>query len=139
MSDKEMFGVNFEQVLTSKNVSALTKMTVLKLKTNQYMTFAEFLQGLSDPDLEALVRSFDKLSTDDHVVGDVILLAEIVASGEGDSIFNIDDIDQRMSNLGYFVNAVTCESLKRKGLVTLDYTKITFDPAYKDEIFAKVI
>jgi hypothetical protein len=139
MSDKEMFGVNFETVLSSKHVSALTKMTVLKLKTNQYMTFAEFLQGLSDSDLEGLVRSFDKLSTDDHVVGDVILLAEIVASGEGDSVFDIDDVDQRMGNLGYFVNVVTCESLKRKGLITLDYSKITFDPAFKDEIFARVI
>lgn len=138
MSDREMFGVNFEMVLKDKHTSALTKLTVMKLKQQQYLTLAEFIQGLSDSDLAGLVSSFDRLAYDDHVVSDTILLAEIVASGEGDSVFNIDDVDERMGNLGYFVNVVTCESLKRKGLITIDYKNVTFDPAYKDAIFAKV-
>jgi hypothetical protein len=134
---KELFTVNYDKVLSDPSISALTKLTAMELKTQQYLTLAEFIQGLSESDLEGLVQSFDKLS-DDRVINDVIILAEIVASGEGDSIFNNDE-NERMSNLCYFVNVVTCESLKRKGLITIDYKNVTFDPAYKDKIFAKVV
>jgi hypothetical protein len=137
--EPELYGVNFARVLTDKNVSALTKLTVMKLKEQQYLTLAEFIQGLSQADLEGLSLQFDKMTSSELVIQEVILLCEIVASGEGDSSFSIDNAEERLGNLNYFVTVVTCESLKRKGVVVLDYSKITFDPAYRNEIFARII
>ena len=139
MSDTENMSVNFDKVLSSPTIPALTKMTVMKLKENQYMTLADFIKGLSSTDLQGLGDQFERMRDNDLILQDVILLAEIVASGEGDSVFNADDLDARMDNLNYFITVVTCESLKRKGLVTIDYSNVTFDPAYREKEFVRAI
>lgn len=135
----DLITVNYARVLSDPNISALTKMTVMTIQKQQYMTLVEFIRGLSDADLDGLCNQFDRMKGNPMIIQEVILLAEIVASGEGDSALNIDDDKTRYENLDYFIVVVTCESLKRKGLVTMDYTHVTFDPVHRDKAFAKVV
>lgn len=134
--ESDLTRVNYERVLSSPQTSALAKLTVMKLQKQQYLTLAEFMKGLSDTDLQALVQQFDKLDNV-YILQDIVLLAEIVAGGEGDSTFDVDDIELRTDNLRYFISMVTCESLQRKGFVDIDYTKVTFDPAYRNKEVVK--
>ena len=59
----EMMSVNYEKVLKSPEFSSVTKMAIMKLQKQQYVTFAEFVQGLSDVDLDQLTMMFDMMKS----------------------------------------------------------------------------
>lgn len=133
---KGVMSINFDKVLEEPDFSALTKATIRKLKKQQYFSIAEFVQWISTPDLEDLVLRFERMMDDEDVMQDILILSECLAAGEG---FSITDGDDAHKNLNYFMTVVTCESLKRRGLVEMFYNKISLDNLMSEEMFVKLL
>lgn len=127
--------INFDKVLDAPDFSALTKAAIRKLKKQQYFSIAEFVQWIATPDLEDLVWRFERMIDDEDVLQDILILSECLASGEG---FSITDSDEAHKNLNYFMTVVTCESLKRRGLVEMFYNKISLDNMMGEEMFVRL-
>lgn len=127
--------VDFNKVLADPEFSSLTKMTIQKLKKQQYFSIAEFVQWVSTPDLEDLVWRFDRMMDDEAVMRDILILSEALAAGEGADTTGPDSCH---SNLNYFMTVSTCESLKRKGLVEMFYNKISLENIHREDLFVRI-
>lgn len=128
------FVVNYELALKSPKFSSLTKATIRELQSGTYLPLSTWLQKLSSLDLEYIVCAFDKMhdavadETDpSDSTTDLILLNEVLLAGDGYVSAGMDDSIQMFQ---YFSTICICESLKRKGLVELDYSKIGYGSEY---------
>jgi len=120
MNDEEFnengtFSVNLDRIIASKDMLAVTKLVAMEAKNEGYVTVGRFLQQLSDHDLTELLGIAEscKDETNDRV-GELLLIAEILAAGEGLEPAEIDEITKRIN---VFIVLLNVESLHRKGLV----------------------
>ena len=120
MNDEEFnengtFSVNLDKILASKDMLAITKLVAMEAKNEGYVTVGRFLQQLSDHDLTELLGIAEscKDETNDRV-GELLLIAEILAAGEGLAPAEIDEITKRINT---FIVLLNIESLHRKGLI----------------------
>lgn len=135
MDNLELRTVNMDKVLNDPRFSSLTKSVVHKIRKLTYFTLVEFLKEISDIDLQSMIENIDRMNSSTNIAEDLIILNELLCIAEG---ILVESDSESYENLYYFINVIHCESLKRKGFVDIDYTKISFDPSFKDEIFAKL-
>lgn len=109
------FSVNIDNIIGSKDMLAVTKLVAMEAKNEGYVTVGRFLQQLSDHDLQELMSVAESAKDEENDrVGELILIAEILAAGEGLDPGQLDDITKRMN---VFIVLLTIESLHRKGMV----------------------
>lgn len=109
------FSVDLENIISSKDMLAVTKLVAMEAKNEGYVTVGRFLQQLSDFDLHELMSVAESAKDEENDrVGELIIIAEILAAGEGLDPGEISDITKRMNA---FIVLLTIESLHRKGMV----------------------
>jgi hypothetical protein len=131
--DEKDYVINFKELLGNRDIPAVIKMAAMQLQKNSYQHPGEWIQSISDSDLALL----EKLCSDCSRVGtaeaekssvSVGMLSLVLSTGEGMTI------NQEMLRSS-FVNVITfiaAESLKRRGLVEINYENMSFAPETAD-------
>lgn len=131
------FTVNLDRIIASKEMLAVTKLTAAKAKMEGYITVGAFLQQLSDPDLNELMFICEAGMDDTNErLGEVLLIAEILAVGEGIEPGTLSQVTQRMNT---FIVMLTIESLYRKGLVKVYHNNMSLGEDAGDKIIVEKI
>ena len=129
------FTVNLDKILASKEMLAVTKLTAAKAKIEGYITVGVFLQQLSDPDLNELMFICEAAMDDTNErLGEVLLIAEILAVGEGMEPGTLSQVTKRMNA---FIVMLTIESLHRKGLVKVYHNNMSLGEDAGDKIIVE--
>ena len=131
------FSVNLDNIIASKDMLAVTKLAAMEAKAEGYLTVGRFLQQLSDHDLNELMDIAEscKDETNDRV-GEILLITEILAAGEGLEPATIEEITVRMNS---FIVLLTVESLNRKGLVRVFHNNMSLGDDAGDKIIVERI
>lgn len=119
---KEGFTINYQKIVDEKSMLSVTRLLAIFMMNNPYIVVGDFLKNISDIDLNILVKIIDAGEEHDNF-GDLMLLAEMLATGEGLDHGNLDTIHQRVNQ---FLLFITCESLSRKGLVKIHHKNMSF-------------
>lgn len=142
MSD-EIRGVNLQRVIEHKEINSLIKYVAMTIKESGYYSLSLFLRTISNSDLQSLVEDLEMvkhvndLPTGEFtVLENLIILSEMLSQAEG-CIGNSDD--EAEANFNYFSVVLVCESLKRKGIVTINYDNISFCDEMRDKVFVTKI
>lgn len=141
--DFNNFTVNYDKIINSNEHLAVTRLLAQRMLTNPYFTVGEFLKSLSTSDLELLqdvaecaIQPDDGSEMDDRI-GDLILIAQMLAEGEGTAYgMNIDEVFARSNQFATFLSL---ESLFRKGLIKLHRENISFGADAGHKIVAERI
>lgn len=131
------YTLDYESLSKSKNLMAITKLLALQIMKTPYINVGEYIQNISDSDLKELLRKMDKPENGDYELEDLILIADMLAAGEGlGTAQDFDTFHQRMDQL---VGFLVIESLKRKGLVKVYYENLSFGDDMGDKLVVEKI
>ena len=127
------FSVNIHLVAKDSSVLALTRLLASSLIITPYLRVGDFFKNLSDHDLETL----EEISDENHADFDnVLLIAEMLATGEGLDHGTMDIIMERMNQ---FLMFVAMEGLHRKGLVKVHHENMSFGEDMRNKIIVEKI
>jgi hypothetical protein len=133
--DLDGYTVNLEEVSKQKDLMAVTRLLAMDLQRDGYVVVGDFIKDISDTDLENIVQDMDREG--DHQYDDLILISEMLATGEGcDASKTPNDFGDRMNQL---MTLLVCESLARKGLVKVRRENMSFHPDMMDKIVVEKI
>lgn len=128
--DDGTFSVNIHRVAQDKEVLTLVRLLASQLIITPYLRVGDFFKNLSNDDLEIL----EEISDENHEHFDnLLLVAEMLATGEGLDHGTIDIIHDRMNQLLIFI---AMEGLYRKGLIKLYHDNMSFGEDMGNKIVA---
>lgn len=114
------FSVNIHRVAQDKEVLTLVRLLATQLIATPYLRVGDFFKNLSDDDLETL----NEVSDENHEQFDnLLLIAEMLATGEGLEHGTMDIIHQRINQLLMFI---AMEGLHRKQMVRVHHENMSF-------------
>jgi hypothetical protein len=113
--------INYPNVAAEKTFSKATRSIAKYLMTVPYISVGEFLQNISDTDLDELVNVANR--DDDDAVSELMMLAEMLSRAEG--VFT-ETPEEYGENVGFIRMLLASVSLARKGLVKVNYENISF-------------
>lgn len=123
------FTVNIHRVAQDKEVLTLVRLLATQLIATPYLRVGDFFKNLSDDDLETL----NEISDENHDQFDnLLLIAEMLATGEGLDHGTMDMIHERMNQLLMFI---AMEGLHRKQLVRVYHENMSFG----DDMGSKIV
>jgi hypothetical protein len=146
--DGSGFSVNYENLINSKEYLAVTRKLAIDLMAKPYMTVEQFINNLSDGDISQLLEMsvgdddedadpLDSIAETEKNLGDLVLIAEMLAVAEGlESSDGYDMVQNRVSQLIAFL---AVESLARKGLVKSHPHNMSFGEEMAKKIIAERI
>lgn len=118
----EKFTVNYAQIVKEKSLLGVTRLLAQQMMDNPYVTVGDFLRDITDVDLDSLNDIIDFGETHDNF-SDLILLSEMLATGEGLEPGNLDVAHARINQ---FLVLIACEALGRHGLVKVHHKNMSF-------------
>jgi hypothetical protein len=124
------YSLNYPLILEQKDLMAVTKLLVHRMMENPYIVVGEYIESISDTDLESLV---DAIELKEY--HDVILMSEMLATGEGCD--QAKDFNEFQSRTDQLVSLLLVESLHRKGLVLAHHENFSFHDDMKDKIIVE--
>jgi hypothetical protein len=119
----ETRALSFDRILNLKCLNKTIYEHVLKFKNGQlplYQTAGTFFKNLTDQEFEWLY-TLSQNSDDDSVLN-MVVLAEILCSIEGNPIILNEESAEQVHLLAAFM---TLMSLERKNLIKLDYNRFS--------------
>ena len=120
--DENTFVINYQIIIAEKTFMSLTRFLASQMTKNPFLSVGHFLAEISDVDLSALSNIVE--GGEDHpALSELMLIAEMLASGEGLDRGSLDTIHQRVN---MFMMFITFESLYRKKLVKLYHENMSF-------------
>jgi hypothetical protein len=146
--DGSGMSVNYEKLISSKDYLAVTRKLAIDLMAKPYMTVEQFINNLSDGDISQLLEMsvddddedadpLDSIAETEKNLGDLVLIAEMLAVAEGlESSDGYDMVQNRVSQLIAFL---AVESLARKGLVKSHPHNMSFGEDMAKKIIAERI
>ncbi len=146
--DGSGMSVNYENLINSKEYLAVTRKLAIDLMAKPYMTVEQFINNLSDGDFSQLLEMsvddddedadpLDSIAETEKNLGDLVLIAEMLAVAEGlESSDGYDMVQNRVSQLIAFL---AVESLARKGLVKSHPHNMSFGEDMAKKIIAERI
>lgn len=127
--DMVAYSLNYELITKQKDLMAVTRLLAADLQRDGYIKVGDFMKDLADSDLETIVQEMER--NDDKQYDDLILIAEMLATGEGcDPSKTPSDFGDRMRQL---MTLLVIESLGRKGLVKVYRENMSFHPDMQDK------
>lgn len=127
------FTVNIHRVAQDKEVLTLVRLLATQLIATPYLKVGDFFKNLSNDDLEIL----NEISDENHEQFDnLLLIAEMLATGEGLDHGTMDVIHGRMNQLLMFI---AMEGLHRKQLVRVYHENMSFGDDVGDKIVVEKI
>jgi hypothetical protein len=142
----ESFVINYDKLINSKNLLAVTRKLAIDLMAKPYMTIEQFLSNISDGDITVLLEMsvddddedadpLDGIGDTEKYLEDLFLISEMLATAEGlDSSDGYDTVQLRVSQLIAFL---AVESLTRKGLVKSYPQNMSFGEDMAKKIIAE--
>jgi hypothetical protein len=121
------YSLNYPRILEQKDLMAVTKLLVHRMMENPYIVVGDYIQEISDTDLESLVDAIEQKE-----FHDVILMSEMLATGEGCD--QAKDFNEFQSRADQFVSLLLVESLHRKGLVLAHHENFSFHEDMQNKI-----
>lgn len=132
MNDNTQLQLQLSNISEHKEFLSITRMLAHDLMKNPYLIVGDFIQSISNEELDILVQICDD---EQHPrLDEIMVIAEMLATGEGLEQANIDIITERVNQLNMFL---ILESLKRKELIRLNYQNMSFGEDCKDKIIAE--
>ena len=130
---EQTFVVSYDRIVNEKSLLGMTRLLASQMISNPYVTVGEFLKDISDGDLESLN---DIIDVGEHHTnyGDLILLSEMLAAGEGLEPGNLDIATTRVNQ---FLIFISCESLARKGMIKVHHKNMSFGEDMANAIVAE--
>lgn len=128
------YSVVLDKVVNAKEMLAVTRLLASRLQNNPYITVGDFMLSVSDDDLYTL-NSVAESEENDHF-SELILIAEMLAVGEGVYVRDINAVTERIN---YFRMLLVVESLHRKGMIEAVHRNMSFGDDSKHKIIAKKI
>lgn len=130
---KRKFILNLKQLTMDESFSPITRLLAFKLIEDNYLVVGEYIQSLSDDSLENLLEEQNR--TDEHSYDNLMLMAEMLAIGEGCDVSST--VDEFKDRLEQFIVYLNMESLARKGLVRIYYENMSFHEDSHDKKLAE--
>lgn len=119
---EQTFVVSYDRIVTEKSLLSITRLLASQMMGNPYITVGDFLRDITDHDLDMLNQVID--FGEEHTnFGDLILLSEMLATGEGLEHGTVDVATERVNQFMVFIG---CESLARKGMIKLHRQNMSF-------------
>ena len=126
--------VNYDQILDSQDICDLIKTAATRMQSNPYCTLPRFIQAFRDDELQEFVELIG--DPNDPNLKEPVLLTIILTQAEG---MEITDETEFAVFVDYVIFIMVTESLRRKKLVTIDYSKISFDNALSKDNYDRGI
>jgi hypothetical protein len=126
------YSLNFDEIVGHKELMAVTRMLAKQMTENPYVVVGEYIKELSDSDLKALLTAEDNQEYED-----LILMAEMLATGEGCEQAPTDEVFKERTN--HLITLLVIESLARKGLVRLYHENMSFNEDMGDKVVVEKI
>lgn len=123
---------NFDKILEASEeiVSPVTKRALRLVQTSEFLSPGDFFKSLNDEELGLLSEMVEEVQEEDaFAIQNLLLISNSLANAEG--ILSGDAEDARR-NINYFIAMILFVSLHRKGIVDLNYDKLTFGEEIDD-------
>lgn len=123
----ETYSINVQQVIDNKTLLPITRDLAKRISKECYLTVGEYIITMDDVELNYLI---DLIPTDDNMAtlteksGELMLISELLALGEGLPSANAEDI---MARTSFFTKLLVFESLYRKGIINAFHENWTLD------------
>lgn len=123
----ETYSINVQQVIDNKTLLPITRDLAKRISRESYLTVGEYIITMDDVELNYLI---DLIPTDDNMAtlteksGELMLISELLALGEGLPSANAEDI---MARTSFFTKLLVFESLYRKGIINAFHENWTLD------------
>lgn len=127
------FAVNYSHVASSDELLAVTRNLAKQYTSFPYVSVGLFFKNMPQYDLEQLIEIVEE-GPDNPNFGDLMLIAEMLAVGEGLENGNVEVIEARVNQ---FLILLACESLFRKGLVKIYHDNMSFGEDAGDKIIVE--
>lgn len=131
----DTYQINFSIVAKDNKLLSVTRLLASQMMHNSYLTVGDFLKDLSNNDLEIITDIID-FGEDHENFGDMILMSEMLATGEGLASGDTDEVTRRVNQ---FMVMISIESLYRKGYIQIFHENMSFGEDMLDKIVAKKI
>jgi hypothetical protein len=146
--DGSGMSVNYEKLINSREYLAVTRKLASDLMKKPYMTVEQFIKSLSNGDISQLLEMsvddddedadpFDSIAETEKNLGDLVLIAEMLAVAEG--LPNSDSYDMVKNRVSQLIAFLAVESLARKGLVKSHPHNMSFGEDMAKKIIAERI
>ena len=127
------FAVNYEHVANSPELLRVTRLLASAFMISPYASVGSFFKNISQEDLDSIIEVIEE-GPDNPNFGDVMLISEMLAVGEGLDSGNVEIIENRVNQ---FLVLLACESLYRKGLVKIYHSNMSFGEDAGDKIIVE--
>ena len=142
------FSINYEKLIGSREHLAVTRKLAIDLMAKPYMTVEQFINNLSDGDISQLLEMsvddddedadpLDSIAETEKNLGDLVLIAEMLAVAEG--LANSDGYDMVQNRVSQLIAFLAVESLARKGMVKSYPQNMSFGEDMAKKIIAERI
>jgi hypothetical protein len=125
--------INFDKVSKEKDLLSITRMLALQMIDNPYIRVGDFLKNMSESDVNMLVNIIEEGSTAPNF-DDIMLMSGMLAIGEG---LDCGDVDTFVSRTNQMTGFIICESLFRKGVITVIHENMSFGDDMKDKVIVE--
>lgn len=121
--------LNPDKILSNPDVSSTVKAAMRRTMKQQFLLPGHWVHDLSDIEVDQLCELVELAKAEDDAgqpgeAGEqMVLLTMILATAEGCAPENDDEVQTFYGRLAAFI---ICESLARKGLVTVFHDKMSF-------------
>lgn len=111
-------------LLESVDLPAPMKRMTEMVKDGGYLTLRRFLTSLTEEEVAELVQRGFEAQRDAEMAKDMAMFCAMLATHEGLVVLSTDKLNELLTKLMLLLQA---ETLVRKGLVELDYSKLTLE------------
>jgi hypothetical protein len=144
--DKNVFNVHIDNVINSNEFSGIVKLLAFKLKENPYLSLGEYFKSLSDTDLDTLNDWAEQTYEYNLAIAngedaeppksddDILMLSLLLNQAEGGDVSL--DLVQIQKAMALFTTLSVFVSLERKGLINLEYDKMSLQEDMMDAVVA---
>lgn len=123
----ETYSINVQQVIDNKTLLPITRDLAKRISRECYLTVGDYINTMDDVELNYLIDlipSDDNMATLTEKSGELMLISELLALGEGLPSANAEDI---MARTSFFTKLLVFESLYRKGIINAYHENWTLD------------
>lgn len=118
------YEVNLQKVAEDKKSSGVLRLLAIDLQTNPYLSIGDWLQSLTDTELESLMNDLvDPGVEDENAVSGLILLSLMLSRAEQVFLDTDEDLTRAVGLMSMFI---VMASVGRKGLAKIHYQNMSF-------------
>ena len=135
MEEESAFFIKYDNVITNKTLLNSTRLLAVDITNYGYLSISDYLEKLSDKDLATLIKASE--NPDSDAFGEILLIAEMLATGEG--LDNAKTDDEILTRIKVMVAFLAVESLARRGMVRIFRENMSFGEDYNHKNIAERI